>query len=233
MDLTNEQRALLKGKGYISAKDGIHFSCRVVVSAGKLTAVQAQKMAKICEVYGRGYFTLTQRGNVQIPWLRHEDLETVAMELETVGLYSGATGMRVRPAHNCKGPVCRMHLYDTEAIAEQINERFYKGQYDLKLPSKFRIEVSGCPNNCAKTRLACFGLQGKKTDQVAIFIGGCAGRKTIIAQELSALYSLPEALDILEKTLLFYRENGSPGERFAQTVERIGFEQVQQHLLAK
>ena len=77
MDLTNEQRALLKGKGYISAKDGIHFSCRVVVSAGKLTAVQAQKMAKICEVYGRGYFTLTQRGNVQIPWLRHEDLGEV------------------------------------------------------------------------------------------------------------------------------------------------------------
>lgn len=232
MELTNEQRTLLKGRGVLSMKDGEHFSCRVVIPAGKMTASQAEKLGEVCRKYGRGYFTLTQRANVQIPWLLHEDLDAVARELETVGLAAGGAGMRVRPAHNCRGPVCRFHLYDTESVAEQINERFYKGYYDIRLPAKFRIEISGCPNNCAKTRLACFGLQGKRAGLVAVSIGGCAGRRTVVGSELPGLYSIPEALNLLEKGLLFYRENGENGERFAQTVERIGFEQVKRYLTA-
>lgn len=40
------------------------------------------------------------------------------------------------------------------------------------------------------------------------------------------LTSISEALDIVEKAITYYRENGLQGERFAKTVERIGFETV-------
>ena len=226
MELSNDQRKALKGQGFISSKDGVHFSCRVVIPAGRMNAQETRKVVDVSEKYGRGYFTLTQRLNVQIPWVQYQDLEKVTKELKEVGLSIGGTGMRVRPAHTCKGNVCAMGLFDTEDVAKKIDERFYKGFYDVKLPNKFRIEVSGCGNGCTKPLLGCISLQGRKPDQVAIIMGGISGKDHVIGRDLPGQYSISEALDIIEKAISYYRENGIQGERFAQTVERIGFETV-------
>ncbi len=230
MELSIEQKKTLKGQGYICSKDGIHFSCRVVIPAGRMNAQETRKIVEVSEKYGRGYFTLTQRLNVQIPWVQYQDLENVTRELKEVGLSIGGTGMRVRPAHTCKGNICAMGLFDTEDVTGKIDERFYKGFYDVKLPNKFRIEVSGCGNGCTKPLLGCISLQGRKPDQVAIVIGGMSGKNQVIGKELPGLYSISEALDIIEKAISYYRENGIQGERFAQTVERIGFETVSNNM---
>lgn len=226
MELTDVQKKSLKGQGYIVYKDGVHFSCRVLIPGGRMNAQETRKITDVCEKYGKGYFTLTQRLNVEIPWIQHQDLDNVKRELTEVGLSIGSTGMRARPAHTCKGSVCQMSFFDTEAVAKVIDERFYKGQYDAPLPNKFRIVVSGCANGCSKPHLGCIGLQGRKPDQVAIVIGGSFGKEHVIGKELPGLYSISEALDIVEKAMAYYRENGIMGERFAKTVERIGFETV-------
>ena len=41
-----------------------------------------------------------------------------------------------------------------------------------------------------------------------------------------------EVLAVIEKAILLFREQGKTGERFAQTIERIGFENVQAQLLS-
>lgn len=226
MELTDAQKKSLKGQGYIAYKDGEHFSCRVVIPAGRINAQEARKITEVCEKYGKGSFTLTQRLNVEIPWLKYQDLENVKRELMEVGLSIGGTGMRVRPALTCKGRVCQMSSFDTEDVAKMVDERFYKGQYDQPLPNKLRIIISGCGNGCSRPRLGCIGLQGRKPDQVAISLGGKFGKEQAIGKELPGLYSISEALDLCEKALSYYRENGLPGERFAKTVERIGFATV-------
>ncbi|SPF43916.1 Nitrite and sulphite reductase 4Fe-4S domain protein [Candidatus Desulfosporosinus infrequens] len=226
MDLTDEQKKSLQGQGYIASRDGVHFSCRILIPAGRMNAQEARKLTEVSEKYGKGYFTLTQRLNVELPWLQYQDLENVAKELKEAGLSIGGTGLRVRPAHICKGNVCKMSMFDTEEVAKQIDERFYKGYYDVKLPNKFRILVSGCGNGCTKPLLGCIGIRGRKPDQVAISLGGKFGKDYVIGRELPGLYSISEALDISEKAISYYRVNGVPGERFARTVERIGFETV-------
>jgi len=226
MELTDAQKKSLKGQGYIVNKDGVHFSCRVLIPAGRMNAQETRKITDVCEKYGKGYFSLTQRLNVEIPWIQYQDLDNVKRELMEVGLSIGGTGMRARPAQTCKGSVCSMSFFDTEAVAKVIDERFYKGQYDASLPNKFRIVVSGCSNGCSKPHLGCIGLQGRKPDQVAIIIGGNFGKEHVIGKELPGLHSISDALDIVEKAMTYYRENGITGERFAKTVERIGFETV-------
>ncbi|EGW37626.1 nitrite and sulphite reductase 4Fe-4S domain protein [Desulfosporosinus sp. OT] len=226
MELTDAQKKSLKGQGYIAYKDGVHFSCRVVIPAGRMNAQQARKITDVCEKYGKGSFSLTQRLNVEIPWIQYQDLDNVKRELMEVGLSIGGTGMRPRPALACKGSVCQMSFFDTEEVAKMIDERFYKGQYDQALPNKLRIIVSGCGNGCSKPRLGCIGLQGRKSDQVAISLGGKFGKEQSIGRELPGLYSINEALDICEKAIAYYRENGIQGERLAKTIERIGFETV-------
>lgn len=44
--------------------------------------------------------------------------------------------------------------------------------------------------------------------------------------------SKEEALDVIEKAILLFREQGETGERFARTIERLGFENVEKQLLA-
>ena len=64
-----------------------------------MNAQEARKLTEVSEKYGKGYFTLTQRLNVELPWLQYQDLENVAKELKEAGLSIGGTGLRVRPAH--------------------------------------------------------------------------------------------------------------------------------------
>lgn len=40
-----------------------------------------------------------------------------------------------------------------------------------------------------------------------------------------------EVLDIVEKAILFFRDEGISGERFADTIDRLGFDYVQDKLL--
>lgn len=44
--------------------------------------------------------------------------------------------------------------------------------------------------------------------------------------------SKEEALNVIEKAILLYREQGITGERFAATIERLGFDNVEQQLLS-
>ena len=41
-----------------------------------------------------------------------------------------------------------------------------------------------------------------------------------------------EALAVIEKTILLFKEQGKAGERLAQTIDRLGFEYVEAQLLS-
>ena len=41
-----------------------------------------------------------------------------------------------------------------------------------------------------------------------------------------------EALDVIEKAILLFKEQGKAGERFADTINRLGFENVDRQLLS-
>lgn len=50
---------------------------------------------------------------------------------------------------------------------------------------------------------------------------------------LSPVFSTEEeVLSIIEKAILLFREQGETGERFADTIERLGFENVEKQLLS-
>ena len=65
-----------------------------------------------------------------------------------------------------------------------------------------------------------------------VYIGGRWGKRTAHGQALDRIFtSEEEVLSVLEKAILLFREQGNTGERFADTVSRIGFEKVQEQLL--
>ena len=62
---------------------------------------------------------------------------------------------------------------------------------------------------------------------------GPAVAKRFAARGFEAVYcpTKDEALDTIEKAILLFREQGKTGERFSQTIARLGFEYVEKELL--
>ena len=65
-----------------------------------------------------------------------------------------------------------------------------------------------------------------------IYIGGRWGKKVAKGIALGKIFtSREETLDVIEKAILFFRAHGNKGERFVETIERIGFENVEKELI--
>ena len=89
-------------------------------------------------------------------------------------------------------------------------------------------------NNCGRCIDKCyFDAMDGGTFAYKIYIGGRWGKRTATGRPLSKLITTKEeTLNIIEKALLLFREQGKTGERFADTIERLGFEHVEKELLS-
>lgn len=91
---------------------------------------------------------------------------------------------------------------------------------------KLNIDTVKC-NSCGLCIGKChFDALKSKMEGVKLFIGGKWGKVPKRGQVLEGVYTLKETVDILEKSILYYRENGKKGERFGDMIDRIGFEEV-------
>ncbi len=66
-----------------------------------------------------------------------------------------------------------------------------------------------------------------------VYIGGRWGKRTAHGQALSRIFlSEEEVLEAVEKAILLFRDRGRAGERFADTIARIGFEEADRLILS-
>ncbi len=88
-------------------------------------------------------------------------------------------------------------------------------------------------NRCGRCVDKCpFGAVGSETNGYKVYIGGRWGKKIACGKPLGKLFTQEsEVMDVVEKAILLFREQGISGERFADTVARIGFEEVERQLL--
>ena len=74
----------------------------------------------------------------------------------------------------------------------------------------------------------------RRTVRLQDYIGGRWGKQVARGRVLSKIFTdKEEALNVIEKAILLYREQGQPGERFANTIKRLGFENVEQQLMGE
>ena len=75
-------------------------------------------------------------------------------------------------------------------------------------------------------------MQG--TPGYELYIGGRWGQKFAHGIPLSKIFtSEEELLDTIEAAMLLFKERGEAGERFSDTIARIGFEEVEKELLSR
>ena len=95
-----------------------------------------------------------------------------------------------------------------------------------------KLDVEGC-NHCGRCLDKCpFGVTTGYTTGYAIYVGGRWGKKIEMGKRLSrVLTSEEEVMQCVENAILLFRDEGISGERFADTVNRLGLEYVEAKLL--
>ena len=89
-------------------------------------------------------------------------------------------------------------------------------------------------NHCGRCVGKCpFQAVSAGVNGYKIYIGGRWGKQVAQGRALDKIFtSEEEVLAVVEKAILLFREQGITGERFADTVARLGFENVQAQLLS-
>lgn len=97
---------------------------------------------------------------------------------------------------------------------------------------KLKIDPAAC-NNCGRCKGRCpFGALEDYQEGYKVYIGGRWGKKIAHGHPLTRIFtSEQEVLDVVEKAILLFRDEGKTGERFADTIDRLGFEYVNDKLL--
>ena len=99
---------------------------------------------------------------------------------------------------------------------------------------KISVDRSIC-NNCGRCIGKCpfNAVEKEGTYGFKVCIGGRWGKKTAHGIALSKIFtSEEEVLNVVEKAILLFREKGIAGERFADTIARLGFENVEKELIS-
>ena len=149
--------ATLKKGGFMKQKQKDHFSLRLSVVGGQVTAEQLVAITEVAKKYGRGYIHLTSRQGVEIPYIKLEDIDAVKDALAEGGVSPGVCGPRVRTITACQGSaVCPNGCIETEDLAKELNERYF----GKELPHKFKFGITGCQNNCLKAEENDLGIKG-------------------------------------------------------------------------
>lgn len=94
------------------------------------------------------------------------------------------------------------------------------------------VDDSAC-NHCGRCLEKCpFGVTTEYQNGYRIYLGGRWGKQIAHGRPLDHFFtSEEEVLDLVERAILLFRSEGITGERFADTVTRLGFEEVQKRLL--
>jgi dissimilatory sulfite reductase (desulfoviridin) alpha/beta subunit len=216
-----EELNSLKSRAMMVEKGEGLFSVRIGVVGGRMDASHLKTIAELAAKCGNGQVHLTTRQGVEIPHVPYENLESLRNTLEQAGLRLALAGKCVRGITACPGTYCKFGQCDTQTLAQNLHDKV--GGRD-GLPHKFKIGIAGCRNGCTKPQENDLGIMGTAKGFV-VFVGGKMGKKPRLGDQLPINFTTPsQLLSIVEDTLGWFIANGKVGERFGNTLDRLGLD---------
>jgi sulfite reductase (ferredoxin) len=130
--------------------DDKYFMMRIRTDGGRLSATQLRVVANISTTYARGTADITDRQNIQLHWIRIEDVPAIWELLESVGLSTTeACGDTPRVMLGC--PLAGLAADEVIDGTPQLMEtaaRYVGDPAFSNLPRKFKTAISGCADHC-------------------------------------------------------------------------------------
>ncbi len=209
------------------------FMLRVRIPGGKLSPQQAEKLGEVAKKYGNDYIDLTTRMQVELRYLKIEDIPTVLRELESVGITTFQTGVD-NFRNIVQDPLDGLafdNVIQTWDTLLKIQEIFLKKEeWICQLPRKFNIGISGSYSNRCNIygHDACFVLAEK--DGVFGFNVYLGGKVGAVAQPADVFLLEEEVSVFFESLAKVFKKYGFKDSRnknrLKYLIDTVGMKEV-------
>ncbi|HEY4909462.1 MAG TPA: precorrin-3B synthase, partial [Methylomirabilota bacterium] len=133
---------------------------RIRIPNGLLTSRQTSRIADLAERFARGVADITVRQNIQLHWVRIEDLPAIIQGLSEVGISTlGSCGDVTRNVTGC--PVAGVdadEIADASPLVEATTAMLNGSPEFYNLPRKFKVSITGCRVWCSYPEINDVGL---------------------------------------------------------------------------
>ncbi len=202
---------------------------------GDATADQIDLVADLAERFSADEARVSHEQNLVLPHVRQlSDVHAVWQALTAAGLATANLGL-VSDIIACPGlDYCNLANARSIPVAQRISQRFadLKRQHDI---GELKLKISGCINACGHHHVGHIGILGvdkKGTEFYQITLGGSADENAAIGKIVGPAFSYDDVVDAVETIVDTYVAIRRDGERFNDTVARVGLAPFKETLYA-
>ncbi|MCD7060047.1 nitrite/sulfite reductase [Pelagibacterium xiamenense] len=207
------------------------YMLRVAVPYGTLSSKQMRMLAHIARKYDRGYGHFTTRQNIQYNWPKLRDVPAILADLASVEMHA------IQTSGNCIRNVttdqfagaAADEIIDPRPVAEIIRQWSSLHPEFTFLPRKFKIAITGAPNDRAAVKFHDIGLMaqtnGKGDVGWAVYVGGGLGRTPMIAKLINGFVPHEHLLAYLESILRVYNRYGRRDNKYKARIKILVHEE--------
>ncbi len=201
------------------------YMLRVAIPYGTLNSRQMHRLADIAERFDRGYGHFTTRQNIQYNWVALKDTPDILAALAEVEMHA------IQTSGNCIRNVTADHfagatddeLIDPRPTAELIRQWSTEHPEFGFLPRKFKVAVTGSPNDRAVVKAHDIGLRATRAASGEIgwevIVGGGLGRTPMEGKIVREFISQERLLPYLEAILRVYNAGGRRDNKYKARIK--------------
>ena len=192
-----------------------HFMMRIKLAGGIATNDQLRVIAEITDTYARGIADVTTRQTFQWHWLTISDFPDIISRLQAVGITTaGACGDIPRNVVSC--PVAGLHpdeVFDVRPEIQAIHQHLAGNKEFSNLPRKYKISVTGCPDQCCQPEIHDFSLVAV-TDPATgeqgygLRVGGGLSTQPYFAPWIDVFFTPAQAVEAARAVTGIFRDFG-------------------------
>ena len=191
-----------------------HFMLRVRIDGGALTTEQLRTVGEVSTRFARDTADVTDRQNVQLHWVRIEDVPEIWRRLEAVGL-STTEACGDCPRVILGSPVAGIsadELVDPTWAIEEIQRRYVGSPEFSNLPRKYKSAITGLPGNDVVHEINDVAFVAVEHPQHGpgfdVWVGGGLSTNPRLAERLGAWVPLHEVPDVWAGITSVFRDYG-------------------------
>ncbi len=201
------------------------YMLRVAIPYGTLNSRQMRQLAHIADKWDKGYGHFTTRQNIQFNWPKLKDVPDILDALADVEMHA------IQTSGNCVRNVTADHfaaaaadeIEDPRPTAELLRQWSTDHPEFQFLPRKFKIAITGSPNDRAVTKTHDIGLRMVENDKgepgYEVLVGGGLGRTPMIGKVVREFLPKADLLPYVEAILQVYNLNGRRDNKYKARIK--------------
>ena len=194
--------------------DDRYFMMRVRIDGGQLSVAQLRAIADVSSTYARGTADVTDRQNIQLHWIRIEDVPEIWRRLEGVGLSTTeACGDAPRVILGCPmAGIDADEVIDGTDQVRQVYDDHIGSPLFSNLPRKYKTTIDGCASHCTNHEIndiAFVGVIGPDgTPGYDLWIGGGLSTNPMFGRRIGAFVAPEHVSEVWAAVTSLFRDYG-------------------------